>query len=297
MTARRENRSRSLARPFGAARACSLAGVFPPRPHAPQSPALARPIRAGVGLPCTVGAEFRYAPYGPPGAQSRQRLRACRWCLPPRLGLVARRRAVRGPPPFATLYNGPQAARRWRGLPGARGAARARPRVALVCAALGPPRRNTRRGVPKPSKVCAKNPHCAPPRVPPPPWGALGPVAWLGGFCARVPIRRHPLPPRLLVVVVGGSGFPPPAAGPAPRDCRGREGFARSRPGAPLGLLPARFFSPAPCNLAGGPAFSHSPWLALVVPALCMAARRGRAAPPLRAARYTASAEDGENER
>lgn len=35
MTARRKNRSRSLARPFGAARACSLAGVFPPRPHAP----------------------------------------------------------------------------------------------------------------------------------------------------------------------------------------------------------------------------------------------------------------------
>ena len=184
----------------------------------------------------------------PPGAQSRQRLRACRWCLPPRLGLVARRRAVRGPPPFATLYNGPQAARRWRGLPGARGAARSRPRVALVCAALGPPRRNARRGVPKPSKVCAKNPHCAPPRVPPPPWGALGPVAWLGGFCARVPIRRHPLPPRLLVVVVGGSGFPPPAAGPAPRECRGREGFARSRPVAPLGLLPARFFLSRPLH-------------------------------------------------
>lgn len=127
----------------------------------------------------------------------------------------------------------------------------------------------------------------------PAPVGAARPVAPLGGFCARVPIRRHPLPPRLLVVVVGGSGFPPPAAGPAPRDCRGREGFARSRPGAPLGLLPARFFSPAPCNLAGGPAFSHSPWLALVVPALCMAARRGRAAPPLRAARYTEGAEDG----
>ena len=184
---------------------------------------------------------------------------------------------MRGPPPFATLYNGPQAARRWRGLPGARGAARSRPRVALVCAALGPPRRNARRGVPKPSKVCAKNPHCAPPRVPPPPWGALGPVAWLGGFCARVPIRRHPLPPRLLVVVVGGSGFPPPAAGPAPRECRGREGFARSRPVAPLGLLPARFFLSRPlhsrwragffpfalavscrsCSLHGGP-----PWAA-----------------------------------
>ena len=52
----------------------------------------------------------------------------------------------------------------------------------------------------------------------------------------------------------------------------------------------------APCILAGGPAFSLSPWLALVVPALCRAARRGRAAPPVRAARYTEGAEDGENE-
>ena len=220
---------------------------------------------------------------------------ACQGILPPsriRLRSYASERTL-----SALWADSAPERRTGRGLPGARGAARARPRVALVCAALGPPRRNTRRGVPKPSKVCAKNPHCAPPRVPPPPWGALGPVAWLGGFCARVPIRRHPLPPRLLVVVVGGSGFPPPAAGPAPRDCRGREGFARSRPVVPLGFLPARFFSPAPCNLAGGPAFSLSPWLALVVPALCMAARRGRAAPPLRAARYTEGAEDGENER
>lgn len=285
MTARRKNRSRSLARPFGAARACSLAGVFPPHPHAPTLPPIGAPMRRAVGLPCTVGAEFRFAPYGPPGAQSRQRLRACRWCQPPRLGLVARRRAVRGPPPFATLYNGPQAARRWRGLPGARGAARARPRVALVCAALGPPRRNARRGCPNPPRNAKKMPHGGGQRAARPlAGGAARPVAPLGGFFARGPIRRHPLPPRLLVVVVGGSGFPPPAAGPAPRECRGREGFARSRPVAPLGLLPARFFSPAPCILAGGPAFSPSPWLALVVPALCMATRRGRAAPPLRAA-------------
>ena len=109
----------------------------------------------------------------------------------------------------------------------------------------------------------------------PAPVGAARPVAPLGGFCARGPIRRHPLPPRLLVVVVGGSGFPPPAAGPAPRDCRGREGFARSRPVVPSGLLPARFFLSRPlqsrwrasffpfalagscrsCSLHGGP-----PW-------------------------------------
>ena len=111
----------------------------------------------------------------------------------------------------------------------------------------------------------------------PAPVGAARPVAPLGGFCARVPIRRHPLPPRLLVVVVGGSGFPPPAAGPAPRECRGREGFARSRPVVPLGFLPARFFLSRPlhsrwracffsfalagscrsCSLHGGP-----PWAA-----------------------------------
>ena len=83
------------------------------------------------------------------------------------------------------------------------------------------------------------------------PAGRPGPLGrasrWpLGGFFARGPIRRHPLPPRLLVVVVGGSGFPPPAAGPAPRDCRGREGFARSRPVVPLGFLPARFFLSRP---------------------------------------------------
>lgn len=198
MTARRKNRSRSLA----------------------------RPIRAGVGLPCTVGAEFRYAPYGPPGAQSRQRLRACRWCLPPRLGLVARRRAVRGPPPFATLYNGPQAARRWRGLPGARGAARSRPRVALVCAALGPPRRNARRGVPKPSKVCEKNAArrgqraALPPlgaRVPLPPWRLFRP-------------RAYPPPSPPASVAGGGRGrFWLPSPGGGARSTR-RQGAGGVRP-------------------------------------------------------------------
>ena len=283
MTARRENRSRSLARPFGAARACSLAGVFPPHPHAPTLPPIGAPMRRAVGLPCTVGAEFRFAPYGPPGAQSRQRLRACRWCQPPRLRLVARRRAVRGPPPFATLYNGPQAARRWRGLPGARGAARARPRVALVCAALGPPRRNTRRGVPKPSKVCEKNAARRVQRAAPAPWAArpVGPLAafspaglsaaipsrlgcwwWSWAVLASLPRRRGPLHEN----AGGGRGSPAP-------------GLL-----LPRAFSPARFFSPAPCILAGGPAFSPSPWLSLVVPALCMAARRGRAAPPLRAA-------------
>ena len=191
---------------------------------------------------------------------------------------------MRGPPPFATLYNGPQAARRWRGLPGARGAARARPRVALVCAALGPPRRNARRGVPKPSKVCAKNPHCGGqraarprlgPRVPLPPLAGFAPAVlsaaipsrlgcwWLSwAVLASLPRRRGPLHE----IAGGGRGSPAP----------GRL--------FPWAFSPLGFFSPAPCNLAGGPAFSPSPWLALVVSALCMAARRGRPAPPLRAA-------------
>ena len=65
MTARRENRSRSLAR-LAAARACSLAGVFPPRPHAPTLPPIGAPIRRAVGLPCTVVANSlrSYAPVG-----------------------------------------------------------------------------------------------------------------------------------------------------------------------------------------------------------------------------------------
>ena len=135
---------------------------------------------------------------------------------------------MRGPPPFATLYNGPQAARRWRGLPGARGAARARPRVALVCAALGPPRRNTRRGVPKPSKVCAKNPHCGGqraarprlgPRVPLPPLAGFAPAClsaaipsrlgcwwWSWAVLASLPRRRGPLHE----IAGGGRGSPAP---------------------------------------------------------------------------------------
>ena len=134
---------------------------------------------------------------------------------------------MRGPPPFATLYNGPQAARRWRGLPGARGAARARPRVALVCAALGPPRRNARRGVPKPSKVCAKNPHCGGqraarppgPRVPLPPLAGFAPAClsaaipsrlgcwwWSWAVLASLPRRRGPLHE----IAGGGRGSPAP---------------------------------------------------------------------------------------
>ena len=206
---------------------------------------------------------------------------------------------MRGPPPFATLYNGPQAARRWRGLPGARGAARARPRVALVCAALGPPRRNTRRGVPKPSKVCEKNAARRGSACRPAPRG--------GGRASRCPPwrlfrpRAYPPPSPPASVAGGGRGrfwLPSPGGGARSRGSRGREGFARSRPSRALWrLCPLVFFS-RPLLPRAGPGLSplRSP-LVVVVPALCMAARRGRAAPPLRAARYTEGAEDGGNER
>ena len=194
----------------------------------------------------------------PPGAQSRQRLRACRWCLPPRLGLVARRRAVRGPPPFATLYNGPQAARRWRGLPGARGAARSRPRVALVCAALGPPRRNARRGCPNPPRYAKKMPH----------GGSSGPPRPLG---PRVPLapwrlfrpRAYPPPSPPASVAGGGRGrfwLPSPGGGARSRGSRGREGFARSRPSRALWrLCPLVFFLPPPAPSCGPRAFPFAP--------------------------------------
>ncbi len=200
---------------------------------------------------------------------------------------------MRGPPPFATLYNGPQAARRWRGLPGARGAARARPRVALVCAALGPPRRNARRGVPKPSKVCEKNAARRGSACRPAP----------GGRASRCPPwrlfrpRAYPPPSPPASVAGGGRGrfwLPSPGGGARSTRMQGAGGVRPLPACCSLGPSPRPvFFSPAPCILAGGPAFSLSPWLALVVPALCMAARRGRAAPPLRAARYTEGAEDG----
>lgn len=204
---------------------------------------------------------------------------------------------MRGPPPFGGLYNGPQAARRWRGLPGARGAARARPRVALVCAALGPPRRNARRGVPKPSKVCAKNPHCGGQRAARPRLGPRVPLPPLAGFAPAV--LSAAIPSRLGCWWLSWAVLAslPRRRGPLHENAGGGRGSPAPGLLLPRAFSPPGFFSPAPCILAGGPAFSPSPWLSLVVPALGMAARRGRAAPPLRAALYTEGAEDGENER
>ena len=66
MTARRENRSRSLARPFGAARACSLAGVIPRTPTKPRYRPSARHYAAPLGSPVP-WSRIRLRSYDPVG--------------------------------------------------------------------------------------------------------------------------------------------------------------------------------------------------------------------------------------
>ena len=203
---------------------------------------------------------------------------------------------MRGSPPFAP----PAMALRASGGVPCRGPAGPRGRVPVwpsSAARVGP--RAAMRGVgcPNPPRY-AQQIRTAPRRVSPRPHGGrwapwrglagfapaclsaaipsrLGCWWWSWAVLASLPRRRGPLHED----AGGGRGSPAP-------------GLLFLRAFSPPG-----FFSPAPCILAGGPAFSPSPWLSLVVPALCMAARRGRAAPPLRAARYTEGAEDGENER
>lgn len=248
MTARRENRSRSLARLWRLGPARSR-GCSPRAPMHPRYRPSARQYAAPLGSPVP-WSRIRYAHTLPLAGAS----------------LIA---GVRVVPCTAASWAGsshssrPFGPVRWLPWPGIRPAQR--PGGGVACRGPAGPRRR----VPVwPSSAPRVGPRAAmrgggcphPPRyaqkirtagvsVPlGPALGAGRPVAPLGGFCARVPIRRHPLPPRLLVVVVGGSGFPPPAAGPAPRECRGREGFARSRPAAPSGLLPARFFLSRPLH-------------------------------------------------
>ena len=103
-----------------------------------------------------------------------------------------------------------------RGLPGARGAARARPRVALVCAPRGPPRRIARR-------VCPHPPWCA--RLGPGPLRPSLPGPWALGPGSPAPFS--PLRPRRCARPLGrwgpasvgvsggrarcgGAGLPPP---------------------------------------------------------------------------------------
>ena len=178
---------------------------------------------------------------------------------PPRLGLVARRGPVRGPPPFVPWYNAPSG-RRWRALPGARAA------LAGVRAACGPRLRPAW----DPAPQCAaggshtlqgmrKKCRTAGPAGRPGPLGRAS--RWpLGGFFARVPVRRHPLPPRLAGGGRGRFWLPSPGGGARSRGSRGREGFARPLPSrAPLGFRPLVFFLPPPASSCGPGAFPFAP--------------------------------------
>lgn len=204
---------------------------------------------------------------------------------------------MRGPPPFATLYNGPQAARRWRGLPGARGAARSRPRVALVCAALGPPRRNTRRGVPKPSKVCEKNAARRGSACRPAP----------GGRASRCPPwrlfrpRSYPPPSPPASVAGGGRGrfwLPSPGGGARSTRLQGAGGVRPLPAGCSLGLSPRSVFSlpPPAISLAGQLFPLRLGWLL----SFLLSAWRPAVGGPRRPCGrqwYTEGAKDGGNER
>ena len=117
-----------------------------------------------------------------------------------------------------------------RALPGARGAARARPRVALVCGPRGPPRRNARRGCPHP-------PRCA---------GLLrGPLVPRCRACGAAPLRFLRTAPRLPCVARGGARA---ACGPGLGAARP---LRRGRAAPPLAGPPGRSaFRRAPCSVA-----------------------------------------------
>lgn len=130
----------------------------------------------------------------------------------------------------------------------------------------GPPRRNARRGVPAPSKVCAKKSALRGAACRPAPRG--------GGRAARCPPwrflrpRAYPPPSPPAVSAGGGRGrlwLPPPAAGPAPEEAGGGRGSPAPGPPAPFGVCAARFLSPAPCFLVACPGLAPlRPQLVLV---------------------------------
>lgn len=150
-----------------------------------------------------------------------------------------------------------------------------------------------RAGVPTPSKVCAKNPHCAPPRAARP----MGPrVPWRGlaGFApARRTAWRSPSP-LCLVLVLGALGFTPSPRLPGSRGSRGEGG----KPA--LGLLLWAGASPA---LISSPLLPRGPPLPrFAVAGGCLPSPRigrgGPRPPPAgRAARYTEGGKEGEPER
>ena len=192
MTARPENRSLTLAcggsRPRAPEQSLADArsrGCSPRTPmHRSPRPSPAQYARAWASR-VPLGLNSASLHTAPDTALSRQRLRACRGAYRRIGALVAHTAPVRGGRIFApgtTPLRG--------GGGGFVGGPACRPRR-TAAARQSWPRSSPawapvpiRAGVPTPSKECAKNPHCAPPRAAPARWAAR-PVAWLGGFCAR----------------------------------------------------------------------------------------------------------------
>lgn len=191
---------------------------------------------------------------------------ACQGILPPpriRLRSYASERTL-----SALWADSAPERRTGRGLPGACGAARARPRVALVCAPRGPPRRIARR-------VCPHPPWCA--RLGPGPLRPSLPGPWALGPGSPAPFS--PLRPRRCARPLGrwgpasvgvsggrarcgGAGLPPPWLARASRSPRAAGFLAGDR--SPL------FAAPVPPGLRGGPPCSPlgrgGPWARLGPP-------------------------------
>lgn len=149
-----------------------------------------------------------------------------------------------------------------RGLPGARGAARARPRVALVCAPRGPPRRIARR-------VCPHPPWCA--RLGPGPLRPSLPGPWALGPGSPAPFS--PLRPRRCARALGrwgpasvgvsggrarcgGAGLPPPwlaRASRSPLLCGLPRGGSVALVCCARAARPSRRARVLPPPLSGGP--------------------------------------------
>ena len=158
---------------------------------------------------------------------------------------------------------------------------------------LGPPRRNARRGVPKPSKECEKNPHCGGQRAARPlAGGAARPVAPLGGFFARPADGAHfPLAP-LRGAGFGCSWLHPLARLPGSRGSRGEGGLPALALLLWVGAFPALSFRP--CFLVALPC-PVSPWAGGCRPLRPHGRGRSRASrPQVRAAQYTESNAEGE---
>ena len=193
---------------------------------------------------------------------------ACQGILPPsriRLRSYASERTL-----SALWADSAPERRTGRGLPGARGAARARPRVALVCAPRGPPRRIARR-------VCPHPPWCA--RLGPGPLRPSLPGPWALGPGSPAPFS--PLRPRRCArapwalgarLPSGSRAGAPAAAGRAcpPHGLPVRPGL-RCSAGFLAGDRSPLFAAPVPPGLRGGPACSPlrcrgGPWARLGPP-------------------------------